>query len=47
MDARTAGELEENGVIEAANFTHIPLESFIANMADWPADMDTTITVYC
>ena len=33
-------------MIEAANFAHIPIESFIAGMADWPADKDTTITIY-
>jgi rhodanese-related sulfurtransferase len=47
IDARTAGELEEKGTIEAANFAHIPLESFITDMAMWPADKDATITVYC
>ena len=47
IDVRTQGELEENGVIEAANWIHIPLEELIAQQADWPADKDAKIVVYC
>ena len=47
IDVRTQGELEENGVIEAANWVHIPLEELIAQQADWPADKDAKIVVYC
>ncbi len=47
IDVRTEGELEENGVIEAANWIHISLEDFIAQQADWPADKDAKIVVYC
>lgn len=46
IDVRTQGEVEEKGVIEAANWIHIPLEEFIAGKADWPAQ-DAEIVVYC
>jgi rhodanese-related sulfurtransferase len=45
IDVRRAEELEENGLIEGA--IPIPLESFIANMADWPTDYDAPIVIYC
>jgi rhodanese-related sulfurtransferase len=45
IDVRRAEELEENGLIEGA--INIPLESFITGMADWPADHDAPIVVYC
>jgi rhodanese-related sulfurtransferase len=47
IDVRTDAELEEDGVIEAENWIHIPLESFIENMDQWPADKDAPIVVYC
>jgi rhodanese-related sulfurtransferase len=47
IDVRRTSELEEKGVIEAENWVSIPLEEFIANKADWPADKDAKIVVYC
>jgi len=47
MDVRKQSEVDEKGVIEAANFVHIPIEEFIANQDLWPADKDTPIAVYC
>lgn len=47
IDVRTDGELETNGVIEHANWQHVPLESFVDMKADWPADKDAKIVVYC
>ena len=46
IDVRTEAEVEENGKIDAPNYINIPLESFIADMAMWPA-MDAPIAVYC
>ncbi|MGD9094050.1 MAG: rhodanese-like domain-containing protein, partial [Anaerolineales bacterium] len=47
IDVRRPEELVENGVIEYENQIAIPLEDFIANQAEWPADKDATIVVYC
>ena len=47
IDVRTPGELEEKGVIEAANFIHVPLEDLVAQKELWPADKSTPIAVYC
>ena len=47
LDVRTSAELEEKGVIESGNWTHIALEDFIEQKADWPADKDARIVVYC
>jgi rhodanese-related sulfurtransferase len=47
IDVRTEQELEENGVIEAANWLHIPLEEFINQKEQWPADLDAPIVIYC
>lgn len=47
IDVRRQEELEENGVIEAANWVHVPLETFVALKDQWPADPDTPIVVYC
>ncbi|MAU00256.1 MAG: hypothetical protein CL608_24210 [Anaerolineaceae bacterium] len=47
MDVRTQGELDENGVIEAENWIHVPLEDFVAMKDQWPEDMDAPIVVYC
>ena len=46
IDVRTQPELKEKGVIESANWIHIPLEEFIAKKAEWPAT-DSPIVVYC
>ncbi len=45
IDVRRAEELEENGYI--AGSVHIPLEDFINNRAEWPADKDTPVAIYC
>ncbi len=47
IDVRTAAELEANGVIEAENWIHVPLETFVAMKDQWPADLDAPIAVYC
>jgi len=46
VDVRTQGEVDEKGYIEAPNWIHIPIESFIASRADWPAT-DATVAIYC
>jgi rhodanese-related sulfurtransferase len=45
IDVRRTEELQEKGLIEGA--VHIPLETFIDGMADWPADKDSSVVVYC
>lgn len=45
IDVRRTEELQENGLIEGA--IHIPLETFIEGMDQWPQDKDTRIVVYC
>ena len=47
IDTRTTEELETNGVIEHANWLHIPLEEFVAMKDQWPQDLDAPIVVYC
>ena len=47
IDVRKQAELEENGVIEAPNWIHIPIEQFVAQKDLWPADTETPIVVYC
>ncbi|HSG43951.1 MAG TPA: rhodanese-like domain-containing protein [Anaerolineales bacterium] len=49
IDVRKASELEENGVIavEGQELLTIPMESFVTDMAMWPADKDAEIVVYC
>ena len=47
IDVRRTEELEENGVIEAENWVHIPLEDFVNSQDLWPEDPDTPIVVYC
>ena len=47
IDGRRAEEIEEKGAIEADNWIHIPLEDFIAEKAEWPAETDAPIVVYC
>jgi len=46
IDVRTAAEVEEKGYIDAPNYIHIPLESFIDSKDMWPST-DTPITIYC
>lgn len=49
IDVRTMGEVEEKGLIAAEDqeLLLIPLEEFIANKAQWPADKEAKIMVYC
>lgn len=49
IDVRTPEELAEKGVIavEGQELLSIPLESFMANSAMWPADKNAEIVVYC
>jgi rhodanese-related sulfurtransferase len=49
IDVRTPEEIAEKGVIavEGQEFLTIPLESFLADKALWPADKDADIVVYC
>ena len=49
IDARTPEEIAEKGVIALADqeLLTIPLESFIADKALWPADKDAEIVIYC
>jgi rhodanese-related sulfurtransferase len=49
IDVRRAEELAESGVIavEGQELLTIPLESYIAEKAMWPADKDAEIVIYC
>ncbi len=47
IDVRTPGEVEEKGYIDAPNVLFIPLEDFIADKDQWPADLDAPIVIYC
>ncbi|MCA9932597.1 MAG: hypothetical protein KC415_01645 [Anaerolineales bacterium] len=47
IDVRTAGEVESKGYMDAPNLQFVPLEEFINMKADWPADLDAPIVVYC
>ena len=49
IDVRTPEELAEKGIIavEGQELLAIPLESFMAEKANWPSDKDTEIVVYC
>jgi len=49
IDVRTPEEVAEKGVIaiEGQELLTIPLESFIAEKAMWPADKEAEIAVYC
>jgi rhodanese-related sulfurtransferase len=47
IDVRRQEEVEENGIVDAANIIHIPLEEFVERRAEWPADKDTPIVIYC
>jgi rhodanese-related sulfurtransferase len=46
LDVRTAGEVEEQGHVDAPNWMHIPLEELVAQKAMWPA-ADTAVAIYC
>ena len=46
VDVRRAEEVESKGRIDAPNYIHIPLEDFIAQKDQWPAQ-DAEIVVYC
>jgi rhodanese-related sulfurtransferase len=48
IDVRRTEELTENGIIAAEQeFIHIPLEDFVADAGQLPADKDAEIVVYC
>ena len=47
LDVRTAAEVEENGLIEAADWSNVPLQEFITMQDLWPDDLDAPIVVYC
>jgi rhodanese-related sulfurtransferase len=47
IDVRTQGEVDEKGVIDAPNLITIPLEEFVQRRAEWPADKDAPIAIYC
>ncbi len=47
IDVRTAEEVESKGYIDAPNVLYIPLADFINMKAEWPADLDASIIVYC
>ena len=47
IDVRTQGEVDEKGFIEAPNWIHIPLESFVDSRAEWPSDKEAPIAIYC
>ena len=49
IDVRTPEEVAEKGVVavEGQELLTIPLESFMAEKAMWPADKDAEIVVYC
>lgn len=47
IDVRRPEELEENGVIEAENWVHIPLEEFVDSQDLWPEDPEAPVVIYC
>ena len=49
IDARTPDEVAKNGVIavEGQQLLTIPIETFMADKASWPADKNAEIVVYC
>ena len=49
IDARTPEEIAQNGVIavEGQQLLIIPMETFMADKANWPADKNAEIVVYC
>jgi rhodanese-related sulfurtransferase len=46
IDVRRVEEVDEKGTIDAANFVHIPLEQFVADMSQWSVK-DSSIVIYC
>ena len=49
IDVRTPEEVAESGVIavEGQQLLNIPIESFMADKAMWPADKNAEIVIYC
>lgn len=47
IDVRTTEEVAEQGVVDAPNLIHIPLEELIQHRAGWPTDKAAPIAVYC
>jgi len=47
IDVCTQGELDEKGIIDSANFVHIPLEQFVTDRSEWPDDKDAPVVIYC
>ncbi len=47
IDVRRQEEVEENGIVDAPNYIHIPLEEFTDRRAEWPEDKDAPIVIYC
>lgn len=47
IDVRRAEEVAETGVIDTANFIHIPLEEFVRSQDLWPEDKEAPIVLYC
>ncbi len=47
IDVRTTEELEENGVIEHANWIHLPIQELVNMKDQLPEDLDAPIVVYC
>ena len=47
IDVRKQSEVDEKGFIDAPNWIHIPLESFIDGRSEWPGDMTAPIAIYC
>jgi rhodanese-related sulfurtransferase len=46
IDVRRQEEVDSQGVIDAPNFLHIPLEEFVDRRAEWPGQ-DVPISIYC
>ena len=46
IDVRRQEEVDEKGYIEAPNWIHFPLESFIDSRVDWPTT-DAPVAIYC
>ena len=46
IDVRRQEEVDSQGVIDAPNFLHIPVEEFVDRRAEWPSQ-DVPIAIYC